>query len=369
MALLPGIDVSYYDGHGAPYIVTDWASYSWPYVFIKVSEGTYIDALFMRQWAAARGQVLRSAYHFFRPSVDPRLSAMKTVEYLQRENDLGELPLAFDLEVTDGVPNVLDRAKSWLSWYEAMTGVRPIIYSSLNFLNNIVHAASYPFLANYKLWLSAWPFDNLQPAELREKRIADVLSGAYVPSWPSAPSPFRRASFWQWTAQGKPAQIPGYYTGPRGKKEIDLNFYKGSIEELRTEFGVTTETPDEPPDEPPIGETMQGKVLRTTNLRANNNQTSPDLGDLIAGDIVTYTVKQLGTDGLPWCLLTDATRSGVPVKRTDGKTVAEANVWAYAANIEVINGPVPTPSVIPLEATIKMSDGSIYKSNNFQKAE
>lgn len=355
MSLLPGIDVSYYDGHGAPYIVTDWASYTWPFVFIKVSEGMFIDALFMRQWAAARGKVLRSAYHFFRPSVDPRLSAMKTVEYLRRENDLGELPLAFDLEDDDGMSNVLDRAKSWLSWYEAITGIRPIIYSSPGFLNK-VKAASYPFLANYKLWLSSWPFDVMEPDAAREKRIADVISGAYVPSWPSAPAPFRRASFWQWTAQGKPEQVPGYYTGSRGKKEIDLNFYNGTLEELKAEFNVSTETPTDPP----TGETpmLYGEVLVDLNIRKTADTTSAPIGLVKKGDRVEGHAEIRG-----WWSLVKITRAGQLIP------LPAVPCYAYEGTtngyIKVVESPIPSAEDKPRKVTIEMESGKVFVADQF----
>jgi hypothetical protein len=86
---------------------------------------------------------------------------------------------------------------------------------------------------------------------------------------------------------------------------------------------------------------MEGKVLRFTNMRAEKDQRSADLGDLLANDVVTFTIKEPGTDGLTWCLLINATRNGTPVKRIDGKPVAQAPVWAWADNIEVSSTPPP----------------------------
>lgn len=360
MTLLPGADFSEWDGgedHDRP---LNWQAYTWPFTFIKVSQGLRVDPLFEVQWKAARGHVIRGAYHFFEPSQDPRVSALKTIEYLK--GDLGEIPLVLDLERDEDMPNVLDRVKSWLSWYEARTSVRPIIYSSPSFLHQ-VKASSYPFLASYKLWLAEWPFDGMLDRVAREKRIADVVSGAVTLKWPSPPVPFKKVTFHQWTAQGKPGQVPGY-TGGDAKKEVDLNFYNGTLEELRDEFGVSTETPTDPPVEPPIGDPMQGKVLRLTNLRADKNRFSTDLGDLLAGDIVTFTVKEMGSDSLNYYLLTSATRGGVPVKRTDGKTVAEANCWAYASNIEMTSTPAPTEDK-PTKITIEMESGKVFVADQF----
>ena len=177
--MLPGIDMAVWDGHGFPYKTTNWEAYTWLFAFIKISEGTVIDPLFPRQWEAARGHIYRGPYHYFRPFVDPKTSALKAISYL--DGDLGELPMALDLETTDGRTDTLGRAKSWLSWYEQETGIRPIIYSRYSFLFDVCHAEQHPWLENYKLWVSRYPFDGMDNAA--EHRCGP---GTRLPSNPSS---------------------------------------------------------------------------------------------------------------------------------------------------------------------------------------
>src|SRR5688572_28589158 len=106
MNLVKGIDVSYYDD------IVNWSLYDNDFAFIKVSEGTVIDKVFREQWRNAKGHTIRGAYHYFRPFVDPRLAAQKVAEYL--DGDLGELPLALDLETTDSRGDVIARALSFI---------------------------------------------------------------------------------------------------------------------------------------------------------------------------------------------------------------------------------------------------------------
>src|SRR5687768_9508173 len=92
-----GADFAKYDGGGnLPYHVLAWDQYTWDFAFIKASEGTVIDPLFREQWAAARGNAVRGAYHFFRPFVDPILAVTTFLDYL--DGDRGELPAVLDLE-------------------------------------------------------------------------------------------------------------------------------------------------------------------------------------------------------------------------------------------------------------------------------
>ena len=188
MPRIKGADLSKWDG-GADHDKTlDWTAYTWDFAFIKVSEGLVIDPLFKPQWAAARGNTIRGGYHYFHPVVDPKQAAAKTIEYM--DGDLGELPLMFDLESTDGRSDTLDRAKSYLSWYEQWTGVRPLVYSGPDFLTNILKAGSRaPWLINYKLCLAEYPFDRMSPVSARDAQIHRILTEQMLIANPPPPAP------------------------------------------------------------------------------------------------------------------------------------------------------------------------------------
>lgn len=343
-----GADFSKWDGGAKHDQPLSWNAYMWDFTFIKVSEGLLVDPLFRLQWNEAYGLAVRGAYHYFRPSVDPKTAAAKTVEYL--DHDYGELPLALDLEATDGRSDTLERAKTYLAWYEQWTGIRPLIYSSPNFLNAILKAGTKaPWMKEYKLWLAQYPFDAMDPDSARDTQIQRILTEQLMLANPVPPAPFNKVTFHQWTAKGKPEDVPGYYLGYGHKLAVDLIFYTGTLAQFVDEFEL-----DEVPviTHPPLptGDPMQGTVLRITNMRALANKNSDDLGDFLAGDLITFTTQQLGTDGLNWCFVTDATRNGTPIKRTSGLTVAQAPVWAWLGNIRV--GTTPTTTNTPFTLTV-----------------
>ena len=207
------------------------------YVFVKASEGTVEDDLFRAQWAAGRGWVLRSAYHFFRPSVALVPAVDKFISILG--SDRGEMAPTLDLEVSDGKSDVdiMAAAKTWLRAYEDKTGTRPIVYTSPSFLN-FLKAYRYSWLSDYDLWLAQYSWEKmLNP--FRDTWLRNVFEGITAPTYPKPSLPWNTAPlFWQFTAVGRPEWIPGYYSGTGSKKEIDLNLSRLSQEELFRRYGT-----------------------------------------------------------------------------------------------------------------------------------
>lgn len=198
------------------------------FLFVKVTEGIVKDKVFDAHWTAAKNRVLRGGYHFFRPSVDPKLAARGFVETLR--SDIGELPEVLDLETTDERPDTLDRAETWCALFKNMTGRDPIIYSTIPFMKEIgalqktvAGEWKHPWLIGKVFWLAMYPYD-LWPDQLRDQRIQNVMDGKieiHVPNEDILPP--LKTTIWQWTSRGKPEQVPGYYIGWDGKKAIDFN--------------------------------------------------------------------------------------------------------------------------------------------------
>lgn len=193
-----GIDVSGY----LP--VIDWpavAGSGVSFAFIKCTEATaFRDRSFAQHWPAAkRAQLLRGAYHFFRPKLDPVLQAEHFLSFL---NDPGELPPVLDVEVTDGVPStkLLAGVRSWVSVVSARLG-RPLIYTSPGFWSSL--PSSEEIAAITDLWLGAWT-----------TKVPNGLAG-----WP-------KWTFWQHTNRGQVAGI----NAPSG---LDTDYFNGSLAELR----------------------------------------------------------------------------------------------------------------------------------------
>lgn len=197
-AITPGIDVSAWN-----------PNINWPrvktagkhFVFIKATEGIdYVSPQFAGDWAAAKQSgILRGAYHFFRPGLNPTTQAqlfIRTIGALGAE----DLPALFDWEVTDNVSiaTQIQRAQVWLDLVEKATGKTPIIYSGPSFWNvlkNPISFIRYPlFIANYQV------------------------------SCPAIPAPWSAWTFWQHGAD----RVDGVPT-----PQTDVNMFNGSLDQLR----------------------------------------------------------------------------------------------------------------------------------------
>lgn len=209
-----GIDVSKWDNRPL-----NFQEYNWPFIYVKCGEGFNSDRMFAAHWQAAKGHTLRGAYHYFRPSVDAKKSAGICANILM--DDMGELPVALDMETTDGLPplTVLDKAKSWLSWFEDFTGKRPLIYSGIPFLT-LIGARGKDWLKHYDFWFAAYPYDNLPEAE-RAIKVKSLIDGQGVVFPKVDLFPPLKLNIWQFTGKAKPEFIPGYSCD---KLAVDVNF-------------------------------------------------------------------------------------------------------------------------------------------------
>jgi hypothetical protein len=274
-----GIDASKWDHK------FDWSLYDWSFVFLKVSEGSVIDPLFSTHWSGARGRTKRGGYHFFRAYVNPAFAVGKFVEYL--DGDPGELPPVLDLEARDGVDKrtTVSRALTWLIECEKLLHIRPIVYISEGFTNEL-ELYNYPDFADYELWLAQYPYDLIYQGyteAMRDAKLKSILANPSLLRIPPTPKPFKVFRYYQWTAKLKPEDVPGAYTGTGAKLAIDGNF------EINT-------TPDPQPEEPMPETIKEGTVSRAklgtaTVLQIRSSagvQTNPsnDIGDLHAGDRV-----------------------------------------------------------------------------------
>ena len=121
------------------------------FAFIKATEGIgNIDKQFRRNWKKAKeAGIIRGAYHFFVPTKDGRMQAENFIR--QVELDSGDLPPVLDIERTFGVSKKRLHAEllEWLSIVENHYGVKPIIYTNVDFYKTKLGEAfdSYPLWA------------------------------------------------------------------------------------------------------------------------------------------------------------------------------------------------------------------------------
>lgn len=166
------------------------------FAFIKATQGNYNQqSKFDANWTNAKAAgVLRSAYHFFDPTIDGKEQAAYFLAMVG--SDLGELPPLVDIECpTDATeanasPNceytgnsgwappatIQTRLFDFLDAVETATGKKAIIYSYPSWFGDI--GVTDPKLANYPLY------------------IASLSKCA------SVPAPWTSAVFWQYSFTG-----------------------------------------------------------------------------------------------------------------------------------------------------------------------
>lgn len=137
-----GIDVSKYQD------VIDWESVKEmnvddvqiKFAFMKATEGIRNeDVYFRRNWKRAKDAgVSRGAYHFFLATKSGKLQAESFIKRVKLEP--GDLPPVLDVEQSYGVPAVKlrERVKEWLDVVEEYYGVKPIIYTNVDFYKQVL---------------------------------------------------------------------------------------------------------------------------------------------------------------------------------------------------------------------------------------
>lgn len=148
---LHGVDVSGHQGD------VDWqalADAGLHFVYIKATEGIdFKDPGFEKHWQGAwTAGLLRGAYHFFQPLDDGGEQArffLSTVDHRP-----GDLVPVVDVEISkDAAADViLAELKEWLDVVEADLGVKPKIYTDVNFWNGLGAEG----FEDYPLWVAEY---------------------------------------------------------------------------------------------------------------------------------------------------------------------------------------------------------------------
>lgn len=134
------------------------------FVFIKATEGTSIvDDQFRTNWVKAEEQhIPKGAYHFF---IVTRSSKKQADNFIQIVNlKTGDLPPVLDIEKSHGVSvaEMQKNVKIWLDEVEQHYGVKPIIYTNINFYEHYFQTG----FEKYPLWIAHY----LQPEKPRIER-------------------------------------------------------------------------------------------------------------------------------------------------------------------------------------------------------
>jgi lysozyme len=131
------------------------------FVFIKATEGTSIvDDQFRRNWTEAEEQnIPKGAYHFF---VSNRNAKKQADNFIQMVNlKKGDLPPVLDVEKSHGVSvtEMQKSVKTWLDAVENRYGVKPVIYTNIDFYQRYFQTG----FEEYPLWIAHY----LQPDKPR----------------------------------------------------------------------------------------------------------------------------------------------------------------------------------------------------------
>lgn len=125
------------------------------FVFIKATEGSSMkDKQFRTHWENAQNHgIRRGAYHFFRSSKSGDIQARN---FIKAVGAIGpnDLPPVLDIEtIHKGCSHrtLNDRALKWLQAVEKHYGRKPIVYSSANFISEIL---SDEIKACYPIWVA-----------------------------------------------------------------------------------------------------------------------------------------------------------------------------------------------------------------------
>lgn len=200
-----GIDVSHHQGH------INWEQTkkmrskgdSLTFTFIKATEGRRMkDILFKYNWRQAHKEgFVCGAYHYYRPHVPSKYQAelfIRTVTLVA-----GDLPPVLDIEEESiyGSDNMRQGIINWLRIVEEHYKVKPIIYTSASFYERHLDRDDFK---PYVVWIAH--YRNGKPRIHGER-------------W----------HFWQYSDGG---------TVDGCKKKVDMNVFRGNLEELRR-IGLT----------------------------------------------------------------------------------------------------------------------------------
>jgi len=131
------------------------------FVFMKATEGiNNVDDQFRRNWLKAEEQnISKGAYHFFIPGKNAKMQAQNFIEIVNLKK--GDLPPVLDIETGHrlSVTEMQKEVRIWLDAIEKKYGVKPIIYTNINFYQKYFQNE----FEDYPLWIAHY----LQPDKPR----------------------------------------------------------------------------------------------------------------------------------------------------------------------------------------------------------
>lgn len=246
-------------------------------VFIKVSQGAWVDSRFEQIVQAAQDAgMLIGFYHFIDPtqtSVSPEQAAAQAANLT---DGIGDLSMWMDVEWRGNkTPSqLLDYLIRWHGAYKSIDDRMIEVYTRHSMFTSSVAPSSF------------WRNNNigLNSARYHLGLSSPWSDGRYVPrDWIVTELDFRR-KHWQYSADGNGL---GEYFGSSGAVSMDLNLFRGNFDQMKSYYGLNGGT--EPPPPPPEEECLWSFLnIRRVRYRTEPSNRSDDtiVGYIDPGDII-----------------------------------------------------------------------------------
>jgi lysozyme len=200
---VPGIDVSDWQGS------VNWsevAGAGQKFAIARVSDGSYIDSEFSRNWSGMKAAgLIRGAYQFFEPGENANTQAQIVIS---RVGKLGanDLPVMLDMEISGGMSAsyITQQIHTWVNAITAGTGKTPYIYTGAYFWDASVGSHDFASLPLNVAWY-----------------------GTNCPGVPNAWSG-HHWTFHQYSSSGYVRGVPG---------QVDMDVYNGTLAQLQAYAG------------------------------------------------------------------------------------------------------------------------------------
>jgi GH25 family lysozyme M1 (1,4-beta-N-acetylmuramidase) len=219
-----GIDLHQWSGDKVDWVKMKDAGIK--FVLIKCKHGLRTEWNFHTLWdGAAKAGLLRGAWSWLYPSSVISAGTQARSTHTELAADPGEIKPFVDFEWTSFAGRPANPGTGdlwgWVKPYEDEFGIRPGIYTSYGFWNEVAANAPASVWGAYDLWVANY------------KTLAPTLPRAWT-TW----------KFWQWTEAGDGVK---YGVDPYSERAVDLNYWNGTVEDLLKYAGK-----EPPPVEPPV---------------------------------------------------------------------------------------------------------------------
>lgn len=243
------------------------------FTFIKASQATWTDIRFVSSWQASKeAGLLRGAYHYIDWKGTTAIQQADHFCNLLEVHGPGELPPVVDYEARFNAPGAGTARlflKTFLERVGDRTGRTPIIYTAPYYWLEFGSADAY--WRKYALWIAH-----------------------YYESVPTVPAPWARHHFHQFTDKGD-----GLAFGVESK-QIDLNWWNGTLVELQAYAGFSNPEPEPEPEFQVYEFPFEIKTTVRLNVRRLPTTSSEILGTLPNGETLTVEQALRDTDGNVW---------------------------------------------------------------------